>query len=85
MSLVAVPSEAFEAQEWLHGQEIAKLRMQLVTYRAALEEAGIEPPDMEGADLLQMWRDCRKVIETANEFVIGLGTSKELLGSWVSR
>ena len=30
-------------------------------------------------DLLEMWRDCRHVIETANEFVMRLGTSKELL------
>jgi hypothetical protein len=65
--------------------EIAKLKMQLVTYRYALERAGVEPPDMEGADLLQMWRDCRAVIRAAQECVANLGTSKELLSDrWKS-
>lgn len=60
--------------------EIAKLKAQLVTYRSALLENSIEPPDMEGEDLLQMWRDARSVIAAAQHLVANLGTSKELLG-----
>lgn len=59
--------------------EVARLKMQLVVYRQALEDHGIEPPDMEGADLLQMVRDANAVISTASEFVHHLGSSKELL------
>jgi hypothetical protein len=70
---------ALAAVSLAYGDEIAKLKMQLITYRRALEDAGIEPPDAEGADLLQMWRDCRAVIVAAHECVANLGTSKEML------
>lgn len=59
--------------------EIAKLKMQLVRYRAFIAENGLEPPDMEGDDLLQMWRDCQRVIRVAQECVANLGPSAELL------
>ena len=62
-----------------HANEIAKLKMQLVRYRASLEENGIEPPDAEGADLLEMWRVCANVIQAAHLCVEHLGTSKELV------
>lgn len=62
-----------------YGQEIAKLKMQLLRYRLALAEAGIEPPDMEGEDLMQMWESCRAVIAAAHGCLAQLGTSKELL------
>lgn len=77
-----VPHSLLEAQAATHRLELAKQRMLLIRYRLLLEEHGIEPPDEEGADLLQMWRECRRVIEVANEFVMRLGTSKELLAEW---
>jgi len=70
-----------EAKELEHRAELAKLKMQLTLYRSTLEEHGIEPPDRDGADLLQMWRDSAAVISTASAFVAQLGTSKELIGS----
>lgn len=77
-----VPHSILEAQAATHRLELAKQRMLLIRYRLLLEEHGIEPPDDEGADLLAMWRECRRVIEVANEFVMRLGTSKELLAEW---
>lgn len=80
-----VPLALFEAQAEEYRLEQAKLQMQLVRYRAELEAHGIEPPDMAGADLLEMWRDCRHVISTASEFVMRLGTGKELIADWGRR
>lgn len=62
-----------------YGSEIAKLKMQLVKYRQALLDNGIEPPDAESKDLLEMWEVCRRVIGAAHECIANLGTSKELL------
>lgn len=59
--------------------EIAKLKMQLIRYRRVIEDAGLEPPDDSGEDLLQMWEDARAVIREAQNLVANLGTSKELL------
>lgn len=59
--------------------EVAKLKMQLVLYRKALVEHGIEPPDREGEDLLEMVRDCNAVISTASAFITRLGSAKEML------
>lgn len=77
-----VPVELLEARVEEDRLELAKLRMQLVRYRLALEANGIEPPDMDGADLLAMWQDCRHVMSTASEFVMKLGPAKELLVDW---
>lgn len=77
-----LPDEVFEAEKLIHSEEMAKLAMQLVVYRDTLEQHGIEPPDKNGAELLQMWRDCRHVIDTAHKFVMNLGTSKEMLQRW---
>ena len=77
-----VPVELLEAKEHEHRLELAKLEMQLVRYRRVLLAAGIEPPDASGEELLQMWMDCRTVISTASQFVMRLGTSKELLMDW---
>jgi hypothetical protein len=74
--------EVLEAMAAEHRIELAKRDMQLVRYRSALEEHGIEPPDMDGEELLRMWRDCRHVMSTASQFVMRLGTSKELLMDW---
>lgn len=62
-----------------YGQEIAKLKMQVLRYREALVDAGIEPPDAEGKDLLDMWNACKAVVGAAHDCVAQLGTSKELL------
>lgn len=70
-----------DAKELEHRVELAKLKMQLVLYRETLEQHGIEPPDRDGADLLQMWRDSAAVISTASAFVAQLGTSKELIAA----
>lgn len=59
--------------------EVARLKMQLVLYRETLLEHGIDPPDRDGDDLLQMVRDCNAVISTASMFVHHLGSAKELL------
>ena len=77
-----VPVELFEARIEEDRLELAKRDMQLVRYRLALLEHGIEPPDADGEELLQMWRDCRHVISTASQFVMKLGTGKELLVDW---
>lgn len=74
-----VPVELFEAQAAEHRLEVAKLRMQLVRYRQALIENGLDPPDADGEELLAMWRECRHVISTASQFVMSLGSGKELL------
>lgn len=82
---VMVPVEAWQAREIEHRMEMAKLTMQLVRYRQALLAAGVVPPDDDGADLLEMWLVCRKVVEAASECVAMLGTSKELLAeAWGS-
>lgn len=62
--------------------EVAKLKMQLVLYRKALLEHGIEPPDAEGDDLLALVNDCNSVISTTSAFVQHLGAAKELLYGW---
>lgn len=62
-----------------YGSEIAKLKMQLLVYREALTDNGIEPPDLEGEDLLRMWESCKAVIKAAHGALAELGTSKELL------
>lgn len=62
-----------------YGQEIAKLKMQLLLYREALIENGIDPPDGEGEDLMRMWESCKAVIKAAQGALAELGTSKELL------
>lgn len=82
IGITDVPVALLEAQAEEHRLELAKLRMQLVRYRGELEAHGIDPPDMDGADLIEMWRDCRHVMTTASQFVMKLGTSKELLVEW---
>jgi hypothetical protein len=83
LSELALPTSAFEALTLEHRTELAKVRMQLVIYRKCLEEHGIEPPDKDGAELLEMYRHCSAVITTASDFVSHLGSAKELLmGSW---
>lgn len=62
-----------------YGDEIAKLKMQVLAYRKALVAAGIEPPDKEGEDLLRMWESCKAIIAAAQLALSELGTSKELL------
>lgn len=86
MSERTVPLEMLEGKEFEHRAELAKAQMQLVLYRQALVENGIEPPDRTGQELLAMWRDCTAVIWTASEFVGHLGSSKELLSlPWQTR
>lgn len=80
--MMLVPLETLEAKDLEHRVELAKAHMLLMRYREALLEAGIEPPDHSGEELLQMWRDCAAVISTASEFVTTLGTRKELLQSF---
>lgn len=58
--------------------EIARLKMQLVLYRKALIEAGVEPPDTSGEDLLELLRVCNRVVSSASEVVHVLGSSREL-------
>jgi len=77
--MTLLPSEVVEAISLEHRQELAKVWMQLVLYRERLEANGIEPPDKDGAELLEMYRRCSAVISTASEFTASLGSAKELL------
>jgi hypothetical protein len=81
----SVPVELFEARVEECRLELAKREMQLVRYRLALIEHGIEPPDADGEELLRMWQECRYVISTASQFVMRLGSQKELLVDWGER
>jgi len=62
-----------------HKEEVGRLGMRVALLRAALENAGIEPPVADGDELLQMWRHASAVISSASAFVDHLGTSKELV------
>jgi hypothetical protein len=55
-----VPVELFEARMQEHRMELAKREMQLVRYRLCLEQHGIDPPDSDGEELLEMWRNAER-------------------------
>lgn len=74
-----IPIDVMEAKETEYRLELAKERMRVLRYRDLLEEHGIEPPDLDDEQLVQMLRDARAVITTASEFVAHLGTAKELI------
>jgi hypothetical protein len=59
--------------------ELAKAKMQLILYRDALIEHGVDPPDRDGEELLRLYRDCQLVISTATEVIGRVGSAKELL------
>ncbi len=78
-----IPDELFVACEFQHTEELGRMTMQLILYRRALVEAGIEPPDREGEDLEALWQSCKNVVRAASELTATLGTSAELLsGTW---
>ena len=77
-----VPVELLEARVAEYRLELAKREMQLVRYRLCLEQHGIVPPDADGEELLEMWRNGRTVISTANQVMMSLGGQKELLMDW---
>ncbi len=77
-----VPVELLEGVQLEHRAEVAKLRMQLVIYRERLMENGIEPPDRDSDELLDLYRRCCAVISTASELAAGLGSAKEMLQDW---
>ena len=52
-----VPVELLEARVSEYRLELAKREMQLVKYRLCLEQHGIVPPDADGEELLEMWRN----------------------------
>ena len=79
MMPLAEHERVLDALHQKHRFELNIEAMKLVRYRQLLEEHGIEPPDNEGQEFLQMWRDAQAVISTASEFVHKLGTSRELL------
>jgi len=81
-SSLPLSERVLEAQAIAHRAEVNRLAMQLLLYRTALEEAGIDPPDASAEDLLEMWRRCMAIVQHANEFVTGLGSAKELLEAW---
>lgn len=62
--------------------EVAKLKMQLVLYRKALLDAGIEPPDKSGEDLIELVNRCNAVVTTASDVISHLGSAKELGLDW---
>jgi hypothetical protein len=67
-----------EAIQTAHRVEVGKLGMQLALYRAALEDAGIEPPDKDGEELLRLWRGAARVVTSASDFASDMGSAKEL-------
>lgn len=79
VTAMEVPIQVIEAMQAEHREEVAKLTMRIVTYRKALEDAGIEPPDHDEDALLSMWQTARAVVTTASHFVSELGSAKELL------
>lgn len=79
MDTQTLPREVVEAMRSEHRKDLARLKMQVILYRRALQENGIEPPDRDDDELLEMWNDCRAVISTANHFVAQLRSAKELL------
>jgi len=80
MSQAEAVRAAVDSVHASYRSEVGKLKMQLLLYREALLEAGVEPPDKSADDLLQMYRSCSLVISTASEVVGQLGSAKELLG-----
>lgn len=72
-------STEYEAMVRAHRAEVARLSMTIVRYRDLLEQYGIEVPDNGGRDMLELWRECSRVVEAAHALVEHLGTSKELL------
>lgn len=72
--------DMIEAKELEHRVEVNRLKAKLALYRMALEDAGIQPPDGEAADVVQLWRDTAAVIDTTSTFVERLGSAKELIG-----
>ena len=74
-----IAEASVDAVHATYRSEVAKLKMQLVLYRKALLDAGIEPPDHDGEELLAMLRDCNAVISTTATFVQHLGSAHELL------
>lgn len=71
--------ETVEAMRHEHRLEVGRLRMQLLLYRDALVQAGLEPPDRDGEELLAMLEAARGVLAAAGGFVAGLASAKELL------
>jgi hypothetical protein len=74
-----VPRGLYESAVAQHKRELAERDMRLVRYRLLLEEHGISPPDTSSDELLEMWQGCRHVMTTASQFVMKLGTQKEML------
>ncbi len=73
---------AVEAVHAAYRGEVAKLKMQLVVYRQALVDAGLEPPDRDGEELLELVRRCNAVVSSASEVIHMLGSAKELTLAW---
>jgi hypothetical protein len=73
-----MPVEAFQALINEHRVEMAKLRMQLIVYREMLISHGIEPPDRDDDELMQLYERARTVVSSASIFVAGLKSEKEL-------
>lgn len=86
MTVTVTPQEtssaAVEAVHATYRGEVAKLKMQLAIYRDTLLEHGIDPPDHEADDLLEIVKACNAVISTTSQFAVQLGTAKELLYGW---
>lgn len=73
------PPTEYEAMVRTHRAEVARLSLTIMRQRALLDAHGIESPDDEGRDMLELWRECARVVEAAHALVEHLGTSKELL------
>lgn len=63
-----------------HRLEQAELMLELIRYRALLEEHGIEPPSTAGREGLASWRDVAGVIALAYELVHAVDELREKLG-----
>ena len=62
-----------------HREEVGKLAMQLALYRDVIVDAGLEPPDRDGEDLLRLWQTTAEVMVAVAELIHVYGTSKEMI------
>jgi len=67
-----------EAVALSYRKKINELEAQLLLYRKALIDAGIDPPDRESDDLMELMRRIAALTEASTDFVDFFGSGKEM-------
>lgn len=67
-----------EALHATYRTKINELEAQLLIYRVALEEAGVELPDRSGDDLLRLMRIIAALTEASTDFAQFFGSGQEM-------